>query len=60
MKKCTETVYSITKAMAVREALQKNGIKTVLVKTTGREGCVWNIEYDCSKEKEAKRIIGMS
>lgn len=59
MKKCSLDFVSVTKAIAVRKALEANGVKTSITKKRGKDGCIWSLLYDCEDDYSVKRIIGM-
>ena len=57
MKKCFLELSSITRAYRVREALAKNKISSDVSKRTGKNGCLYGVEYDCALKERVEKIV---
>ena len=60
MAKNHAVIGSVTYALKAKKALERSGIRAFVVKETprtGKEGCLYAIEYDASREMAVAEIL---
>lgn len=63
MKRCLITAVTNTAAMKIKYALERNGIKSDVVRLPARytgAGCAFGVEISCGDEFKAYKVLSVS